>query len=244
MNLYDQPKVIAGLKYGLNTQTESFAAGEELDPGTPVFGMEGDEKVCYGAKINAVSVRANSNLVANNVIAVTVNGIALDPVVFEASAERTVKEIVSAVDRNGTLREAGIDAFFIDARSFALQGSGVPIAASVTVTGGDSQATFNAAPYTSMRFVGVVMYEALSWREGAGFFPVGASVPVQTWGKIVVPVAGGAKPADKKPAYVVLTGDDAGKFTEISAGNYDCGCFFRSGRLTDNLALVELRGMK
>jgi hypothetical protein len=59
-----------------------------------------------------------------------------------------------------------------------------------------------------------------------------------------VRVANSANPGDKKPAYVILTGGDAGKFTDAAGGNYDCGCFFRTGKAEDDLALIELRGLK
>jgi hypothetical protein len=79
-----------------------------------------------------------------------------------------------------------------------------------------------------MRFMGVARFEQLAYGSETGCFPAGASVPVQAGGKIFVPVADGAAPDDKKQAYVILSGPDAGKFTDSAAGNYDCGCFFRS----------------
>ena len=64
-----------------------------------------------------------------------------------------------------------------------------------------------------------------------------------THGLVYAPVAEDAEAADKKPAYVVLSGDDKGKFTDEPSGNYDCGCVFRSDA-EDGLALVEVNGMK
>jgi hypothetical protein len=71
-----------------------------------------------------------------------------------------------------------------------------------------------------------------------------SAIPVQDWGKIHVRVAESSTPQDKKPAYVILSGADAGKFTDVSTNNYDCGCIFRSGRIESDLALIEVRGLK
>jgi hypothetical protein len=95
-----------------------------------------------------------------------------------------------------------------------------------------------------MKFRGIVPFEQISYKDGAGYYPAHTSVPVQTHGKLFVPVASTANPGDLKPAYVILTGDDAGKFTDVTGSNYDCGCFFRSGKAAGDLALIELRGLK
>jgi hypothetical protein len=247
MNMYgDLDQAAAGMKFGLDDKTESLAAGEKLYPGDPVFGMIGDEKVGYGAHISAVSLTANADLVAGNSIAVMVNGIALPAIAFEGSSVDTIKKIVNAIDQNGEIRALGIDAFFEEGspRAVILQGPGVTITASATVTGGAGQAAFASSAYTAMRFMGVARFEELAYGMEAGCFPAGVSVPVQTGGKVFVPVADGASPDDKKAAYVILSGDDTGKFTDSASGNYGCGCFFRSGKVSGGLALIELRGMK
>jgi hypothetical protein len=247
MNIYDNiDKAIAGQSYGLDVETETLAAGEDLYPGDPVFGMVGDDKSGYGAHVSAVSLTANADLVTGNSIALIINGITLPPVAFEGSSVATLKKLVNAVDQNAEVRALGIDAFFEEGspRAVILQGPGVTITASATVSGGASQATFASAAYPAMRFMGVARFEELVFGKEVGFYPAGAAVPVQTRAKIFVKVAENAAPDDKKPAYVILTGDDAGKFTDVASSNYDTGCFFRSNRVTGNLALIEVRGMK
>jgi hypothetical protein len=247
MNLYGkQEKAIPGLLYGIESETESLAAGENIYPGDPVFSMIGDDKVCYGAHISAVSLTASADLVTGNSIAVKINGIDIAPVVFEDDSVTTIKKIINAIDQDQEVRALGIDAFFVEGshRAIILQGPGVTITASATVTGGATQATFASTAYTSMKFMGVARFQQLGYGKDTGFYPAGSSVSVQTQGKVFVPVAENANPDDKKSAYVILSGDDAGKFTDVSTGNYDCGCFFRTNRFDGNLALIELRGMK
>jgi hypothetical protein len=247
VDLYSNLKpAIAGLKYGLDSETESIGAGEKFFPGDPVFGFVGDDKRGYGAHVSSVSMTASADLVTGNSVSVTINGITLDPIAFVTSSEETIREIVNAINGNDELDELGITAYLVDGtpRAFYLAAPGLTITASVTVTGGASQATFASAPYTAMKFMGVVPFEQISYNEGVGFYPPHTSVPVQYHGKIWIRVPGSINPGDKKPAYIILTGDDAGKFTNAASGNYDCGCFFRSEKMAGDLALIELRGLK
>jgi hypothetical protein len=149
--------------------------------------------------------------------------------------------------KKNSARDLGITASAAEgsARAFSLEGPGVTITAAAAVTGGASQATFASAANNTAKFLGVVRFEQLGEGVTAGKFTASDATPVQTRGKIYVPVAENADPQDKKPAYVILTGENAGLFTDASGGgNYDCGCIFRGGRISGNLALIELRGMK
>lgn len=245
MDIYGDPKrAIAGMKYGLKDNTETFIAGEVIYPGDPCFGMVGDEHTIYLPVINAVTLTASAELVTGNEIAVTINGIAISPVQFITSSDATFEAIVQAINLSEALGELGIEAFYIEGtNTFNIESSGTNITASVLVTGGASQATFTSAANTNMKFVGVARHKELCFKEGVGFYPPKIAVSVQTEHEIYVPVADGSSPADKKAAYIILTGEDAGKFTNEEDGNYDSGAIFRS-TAKDGLARVELRGMK
>jgi hypothetical protein len=238
-------KAIAGQKFGLNDETETYIAGEDISPGDPLFAMIGETDVAYKAHVNAVKLTASAALVAENSIAPVVNGIAVDPVLFQNSSPETFRLIAEAINLNDEVRELGITAFIVegDPLSFYLSGPGITITASATVTGGASQASFTSAAYTSAKFVGVARHMELSYKEGTGFYPAGVPVNVMTYGKITVPTAAAAAPDNLKPAYVILTGTDAGTFTDDD-GAYDTGCLFRSDKIEGNIALIEVRGIK
>ena len=87
------------------------------------------------------------------------------------------------------------------------------------------------------------MEEERAYREGTGYYAKNTAVNVMTHGKIYVEVADGADVADKKAAYVVLSGADKGKFTDEASGNYDTGCVFCSAE-QNGLALIEVNGLK
>jgi hypothetical protein len=242
----DLEKAIAGQKFGLDDETETVIAREKLYPGDPIFGLVGEEDAGYGAHLNGVTLTASAALVASNSVAVTINGISVDSVEFDTSSPKTIQKIVEAINLNAEVRALGIDAFLIEGSplKFALAGPGITITATAVVTLGDSQATFTSAAYTTAKFLGIARHMELSYVEGTGFYPKGVNVSVMTHGKITVPVEDDAAPGNGKSAYVILTGDDAGKFTDVAEDNYDSGCLFRSSRIEGNLALIEVRGMK
>jgi hypothetical protein len=247
MNEYgDLEKAIAGQKFGLHDETETMIAGEKLYPGDPVFGMVGSDNRGYAAHVNAVAFTAAAALVEGNVVTVTVNDITLPGVSFNGDSPTTFQDIVNAINLNEDVRELGIDAFLVEGNplKFYLSGPGISITATAVVTEGASQTTFTSEAYTTAKFFGVARHQELSYREGTGFYPQGVPVNVMSFGKIIVPVADGAAPDNGKAAYVILSGTDSGKFTDVATNNYDSGCFFRSGRIEGNLALIELRGMK
>jgi hypothetical protein len=244
-NLYDPPaRAIAGQKHGLKDNVRTYCAGEKIYPGDPVFGMIGDERTCYGAHINAVTLTASAALITGNKVAVTVNGKALPVVDFISSSAETLAAIVQAINLDDDLSALDITSFVIEGvNAIGIVGPGINITASAVVTGGSTQATFTSTSDTSMKFLGVAEHTELGFKEGVGFYPPTHAVNVMDFGEIYVPVAEGISPLDKEPAYIILSGDEAGKFTNDDDGNYDSGAFFRSGK-EDGLARIELRGMK
>lgn len=242
MNLYgERPRAIAGQKYGLQDVTESHVAGEIIEPGAALFGRVGDERV-FNVHKNISALVASADLVAGNKLAAKVNGVEL-AVDFDTNTDATLSALADSINSNDELSESGIGTSTVaGSKAITIIGE-TDVAVSITVTGGASQATFSVTESTDMKFVGVAVHTELAYREGTGFYPKNIPVNVMTHGKIYVPVAENASVADKKAAYVVLSGDDKGKFSDESTGNYDCGCVFRSDA-QDGLALVEVNGLR
>lgn len=243
MNLYGEPaRAIAGQKFGLQDVTESRIAAEDIEPGAALFGPVGDDRV-FKAHNNLVALVASADLADGNSLVAKINGMTIDGIAFDTDTDKTLAALADAVNADGVLAEAGIGASVVTgAKTLTVSGEG-DIEAEITVTGGSSQPTFTATATTDMKFVGIARHEELAYKEGTGFYPKKTAVNVMTHGEVYVPVAEDAEAADKKPAYVVLSGADKGKFTDKASGNYDTGCVFRSDT-QDGLARVEVRGLK
>jgi len=242
----DLGQAIAGQVFGLHNETETIVAGENIYPGDPIFQKKGDGNFGYGAHISGVSLTASAALVTGNAVALTVNGVALDPVTFQDSSDATFQLIMDAVNLSDELRDKKTTAHRLagEPLKLYLTADGITITAAAVVTGGASQATFVSAANNTARFRGIARHQELSYKEGTGFYPAGTAVSLLTHGHITVRVAEGANPDNLVPAYVILSGADAGKFTHDSTNNYDCGCTFRSSRLEQSLALLEVNGLK
>ncbi len=243
MNLYgNPPRAIAGQKYGLQDVTESHVAAEEIEPGAALFGKVGDDRV-FNAHNNIVSLTASADLVSGNKLATKINGTELAAVDFDTDTDKTLSALADAINADESLSDAGIGASVVTgAKTLTVAGDG-DVEAEITVSGGTSQAAFTATASTGMKFVGIARHEELACKDGTGAYPAGIPVNVMTHGTIYAQVAEDADPADKKSAYVVLSGADKGKFTDEADGNYDTGCVFRSDA-EDGIALVEVNGMK
>ena len=237
----EPPRAIAGQTHGLTGHDRTYAAGEKLFPGEPLFGMVGDDEHCYRAHVNAKTVTFSAPLVQGNKVAVTVNGIALAVVEFVDSSTATIERIVRGIDINTALGDLGINAFKVEGvNAFTIVGPGIDITVVVTVTEGASQPAVSVQSDTNMKFIGVARHTELSTNKGTGFYDIDDAVNVRDFGDIFAFVHDNAFPSDKEPAYIDIA---QGVFTDIPGGNYDCGCFFRSNK-QDGLARVEVRGMK
>ena len=95
---------------------------------------------------------------------------------------------------------------------------------------------------TKDKIEGVVLYGANTEQDKDGNIVLakGTTVSVMKKGKIWVRIATAANVTAGKSAYVVLNGEDAGKFTDDQSGNLDIGAVF-GGEKDKEIAVVELR---
>ena len=162
MNLYGTVRAIAGQKYGLQDVVESHVAAENIEPGAALFGKVGDDRV-FNAHKNVVALVASANLVTGNKLAAKVNGVELDEVDFDT--DTTLAALAEAINSNESLSESGISASVVEgSKTITITGE-TDVTGSITVTGGESQATFTATASNDMKFVGVAVHEELTAKE-------------------------------------------------------------------------------
>lgn len=90
------------------------------------------------------------------------------------------------------------------------------------------------------QFFGVVMFGKKTANENSlSFYKTGDEMAIVTHGSVAVPVTVAIKKSEK--AYLIASGPDAGKFTNVAASNIDVNGIFDSND-NKNVALVTLNG--
>jgi len=212
MGAYDTIDVaIAGLKHGLKSEVESWVVGEAngIEFGRPVFGYDGDDKTIYKFHNDRAKLVFSADLITLNSTVVTIQGTALDAVVFDTNHLTTMNLIIAALVAAGYSAE--LDTTDTTNRTIFVVTKGATIAASAAVTGGESQATV-AVTYdysNELTFVGVTLFTQKEYAENAMY-------KYQECANVIVDggVYGSAGEAveSNTPAYVLTSGTYIGQF--------------------------------
>lgn len=252
MGAYDRPEVaLAGLQYGANISDKDvisrYAAVDDISPGDPLFGYEGDDINCYQAARDTLILTFSADLVALNVTTLTLsaitNGVNDAQTVaetFDTDHDTTMDNLVAAIEAaypnaTVTLTDA------INNRQITIQQNGANWTGSGVVTLGVSQATITPTYTTAQVFIGIAVLNHMSTNTTRGLYEVGDMVDVLSEGKIYVntSVAVNAN-TDAYVIWTYTTPANQGKFTNVSSGNYETGCKFLTSTTGAGLAAVEV----
>lgn len=234
----EQDTGFAGLAYGIDKKVDCARCGESagIAFGKAVMAYAGDQDGGYGMKQDELTLTLSADLVTSNSVALTINGVALDAVVFATSHANTMNLLKAAIEAEFptavvTLPDATnnrkIKVFIKDT---VMSGSGV-------VTLGASQATITAALSSQQVFRGVALHLHKEY-AGSALYEEDEAMNVLKEGVAWVPVTEAVQA--NMPAYVVQSGASAGSF---ATSGYACGGKFRSNTSGAGLALVEVFGM-
>ncbi len=218
---------------------ESFIAETAINFGRAVGANPGEIlKVNQPVKDKAVLL-FDADFVTNNVITITVNGIATAGVPFNTDHDTTAADVLTAIQGLAPVTSASISDSPTN-REFTIETSGVVIAVSETITGGASQATGTPTLSSNDIFRGIALHvhkdatQPLSTNIG---YKVDDAVNVLRQGKAVVETSIAVVADDA--AFVDITGA-IGKFTNASSGNLATNGFFRSTVSSAGLAKLEI----
>lgn len=248
MGAYGSPDVaIAGMVVGFHNDFESAIAQEDIDFGSPVYGVVGSENKCYGPHLEIATVSLSADLVTGDTVTITINGNA-NSKTYATTHAKAMKDLIDAINEDKDIAALGIVATEgASNKVVVLTGpAGLDVVATASVTStGEGTAKASVARSTALTFLGVAAFvqiggkdfgaETSCWKEGM-------SVSILRLGRIWVPVE--ATVSDKDAAYVVTVGTGTlGNFTDVSTNNYDIGGYFRSNA-SSGLAELEVRGLK
>ncbi len=104
------------------------------------------------------------------------------------------------------------------------------------VRGTDLETEVKVPTADTQEFMGFVEF----LQNVSGNIAIGDDVTLITKGSVAMTVVTAVTVAAGEPAYVVATGADAGKVTNVSTSNIATGAVFGSAKKNDNLAIVRI----
>lgn len=237
----------AGTKYGSQRTdvTEPYEAESALGFGKAAFGYKGDPDTATNIFTDQNTITLSTDLITGNIVAVSVNGVAISPVTFDTDHDTTMGLVVAAIlalDPDYKAVAAG-DVITVTT-------PGVDVVLTAGVTGGASQPTVTigtAAASADMVFLGPVIKAQKAPTDAAesvvGYID-GETLEVMRSGYLTVVVDDIANCSENTPVYVILSGDDKGKFTGVAGSNLLINASFHFlGDKSQDLAVVNFQGL-
>lgn len=238
-------QALPGLQFGLDVKVRTGIAQEAIAFGKAIFGHTDVENKVYGAHFDRSTITLDADLVASNVLTLTVNGTAV-AVTYGSSHAASMTAMIAALNVKAELVALGISAAAGSSnRIIVLTGKGLDITTTGAVTLGSSQAGVAVAADTWAKYLGVALFTQKSTRlagAGSSGYAVAELVNIIEFGNVWVHAAAAVN--DKQPAYAIYAAASQGQFTNSSSGTYETGGYFRTARNSQNLAVLEVRGLK
>jgi len=220
---------IAGLKSGLgDSKVSSCVAGEAIAFGRPVFAYDNDVEKVYNFKLDVSTNLYSADFSSSNVIALSVNGVAITPITYATDHATTLAALVAAVDAL-----AGVECISSAEKTLLIRTKGADCVVVTSVSGG-SAVTVTTTTGSGSVFVGVSLFT----QKVGGTYAIYDSVNVLREGNIWVTCNTAAE--GNMIAYLDIAGADKGAFT--NAAGTDIGCKFQSNLAATGLALIEVNG--
>ena len=224
---------INGLVQGLDYTTEGrFVAAEEIEFGAAVFGYVGENIKVGGYHLDVSKLVYDADLVTDNVINVTVNGVAISPVTFLTSHAVTIALVVAAIDALVGV-EAVLDSSDVNSRTILIRTKFDEAVATSVVTLGATQAGATATTHSGMVFMGVSRFI----QNDTGVYSLYDSVEIVTSGQISVTPVEAVEALE--PAYVDNSGADIGEF---SNAGFAVGARYLKNASADSITFLEVTG--
>jgi hypothetical protein len=217
---------LAGLLVG-DAEVVSRVAGNECNFGMPAVVFSGDAEKVFQYVLDKSVLTFSADFVASNSIAVSVDGTAITPVVFDTNHATTFAAVVAAI--NGL---ANVTATAGAGRSINISmddHSAITVVAAVTL--GASQATSSQV----LSCTGSVFGVFPRVQKVGGQFNQYDNTPIVREGEMWVMTADAV--VANATAYLVAA---SGVFTDDSSGNVTTGYVFRTATSGAALARVEI----
>ena len=209
--------------------SETFAAEAAIAFGAGcVTGTDPEKQVKLPQK-EVATLTFSADFVALNSVAVSVNGVAITPVVFASTHAATLAAVVAAI--------AGLDGVTASnpsGRIITITAANTDIAVIAAVTLGATQATNTITYATDGVFAGIAIHQ----HNETGNYTITDAVDTARRGELWVPVT--VAVTYNETAYVIAGGADSGSWTNSATGNIATGGKFKSTTSGAGISKVEI----
>lgn len=232
-------EAIAGLKYGLDSKTETFRAIEAVEFGKPVFGHKDDPLNGSTLYRDVGKIVFDADFVTSNTIDITVNTVAAAQVTFTTDHDTTAALVVAAVAAL-TGVECVLDPADATNRTFLIRAKRTEVVVTEDVQAGAGQAAGTITYDTSMIYLGIAQFtqkEASSTAEYVADEPMNVMVLGTIYGSVTVAIIEALA-----KAYVDDNGAGRGDWTDVAG--FDTLSLYRNNAASGALPLIEIVSSK
>lgn len=211
----------------------SKAAHNAIPFGYGVCAGDDAEKKVMIPKAEICNLAFSADFIADNVITVTVNGVAAAPITYATSHAATMTALIAAVHAL-----SGVDAVAGSTnRIITITALNTQIVVSATVTGGVSQPTMTYTYSCGRVFRGVAVHKHTEFNgSSSAQYNIDDCVNVMDIGSIWVPVSEAVAVDD-----VAYVNTNSGIFSKTATANLSSGCKFASPTSGAGLAKLILK---
>ena len=220
----DNDQAIAGLTYGKDKEVRSLVSKQitGINFGLPVFGYEGNDNDVFGFHNNVSAMDFDGDFVTGNSIILTVDGVAVTAVPFNADHDTTMADLITQVEADiagaSAVSNTGGDNNTI---TITIE-DGIDRVVTEAITGGAGQVTGTETVSSSQIFKACAIHthkEAPARNDVDGsvvlaasaLYELNSSLNGMIEGFVWLTASGTA--ASGKPVYVIGTGANQGEVT-------------------------------
>jgi len=222
------------------TNVKSGAAEGDVEFGFGVVNGTDDEKQVKLPHSEVATIVFDADFVTSNTIDLDVNTVSITQVDFDTDHDTTAANLVIAIAAlSGVTCE--LDSGDVNNRTFIVKAINTDIAiANVVVAAGASQAGSTVTYSNDEIFRGIAIHthKMANKTNSTANYADKEAVGYLTKGVIWVPTTVAVN--NDEAVYVIITGDDRGKFTNSSSGTKATGGLFRKTVAAAGISKVEL----
>lgn len=249
----DNDQAFAGLPYGTNKDVRSFVSKEinGIDFGLPLFGYEGNDNDVYRYHNNVSAMDFDGDFVTGNSIILTVDGVAVTAVPFNGTHAQTMLDLIAQVEADIAGASASSNTGGDNNEITITIEDGIDRVVTEAITGGAGQVTGTETVSSSQVFEGFAMHthkEAAERKDLEGNVLQAATAKYEINSSVNGMIEGflwgltDGNGASSKVVYVITSGADQGKITDVSTDNIELvGVAFDISVNAQNLAGLRLK---